>query len=284
MQIIRAFIDPEFAILRVALGAIFLASIAFGIIGSYVVAKRISYIAGAIAHSVLGGIGLSLYLRYRFEWTFFHPLLGALLAALISAVAIGLVSLRMKSREDTVIGAIWAVGMAIGLVFISKTPGYTDPMSYLFGNILMIGNADIWWLAALDVVIVVTAVLWYHKYQAIFFDEQFARLRGIRVELHYIGLLCLIATAIVLLITIAGSVLLIALLILPAAIASGLSRRFWQMILWSVALCFLFSATGLTLSYQWDLPTGPTIILIAGLVYFGSLGTKRIVALTRKRG
>ena len=283
MQIIHAFLDPEGAFLRVALCAILLASIAFGVIGSYVVAKRISYIAGAISHSVLGGIGLSLYLSYRLGWSIFHPLVGALAAALLSAVTIGFVSLRMKAREETVIGAIWAIGMAIGLIFIAKTPGYADPMSYLFGNILMISAQDLWWLAALDVVIIFTGVLWYHKYQAIFFDEQFARLRGIHVERHYIGLLCLVAAAIVLLITIAGSVLLIALLILPAAIATSFSHRFWQMMLWAVVLCFAFGATGLALSYAWDLPTGPTIIMVAGVAYFLSLGSKSILMPLYKR-
>ena len=143
----------------------------------------------------------------------------------------------------------------------------------------MISATDLWWLCALDLVLIITAVLWYHKYQAIFFDEQFAKLRGINVEGHTIGLLCLISAAIVLLITIVGSVLLIALLVLPAAIATAFAGRLWQMMVWAVFFCFAFGVTGLGLSYEWDVPTGPTIILVAGLVYFLSLGAKRIARL-----
>ena len=132
------------AFLQYALIMGLLASVACGVVGSYVVARRISYLAAGIAHSVLGGMGLARYLQVVHGWDWFHPLLGAGLAALLAATVIGLISLRAKEREDTAIGAVWAVGMAIGIIFITRTPGYNqDLMSYLFGNILMVTGNDL---------------------------------------------------------------------------------------------------------------------------------------------
>src|SRR5271167_4041305 len=133
LDAIRSTDAPAF---RYALIAGALSSVALGIIGTYVVTRRISYIAGAISHSVLGGIGAALYLQVVWHCRWCDPMFGAVTAALASALLIGAVSLRAKQREDTVIGAIWSVGMAVGLLFFAKTPGYSDPMSYLFGNIL----------------------------------------------------------------------------------------------------------------------------------------------------
>lgn len=259
--------NPDIAFLRYAFLAGILASVAFGIVGTYVVARRISYLAGAISHSALGGIGAALYLQKQVGWAWCRPMHGALAAALISAFVIGLVSLYARQREDTVIGALWAIGMAVGLLFLKKTPGYFDPMSYLFGNILMITKGDLWIIAGLDVLVVGLGVFFYSRFLAVCFDEEFARLRGVRVEAYYLLLLGLTALTVVLLVTVVGIVMVIALLTLPAAVAGQFSRRLWQMMGLSVVFCLVFTSTGLGVSYMYDLPSGPTIILLAGAVY-----------------
>lgn len=258
----------RFSFLQYALAAGILASIACGIMGSYVVARRITYIAGAIAHSVLGGMGAARYgeVVYGIDWL--HPLLGAAAAALVSALVIGLVSLKARQREDTVIGAVWAIGMAVGIMFIFKTPGYNENlMSYLFGNILMVSRGDLWLIAGLNILILTMGLLFYHQFLAVCFDEEFALLRGLKVQAYYLLLLCLIALTVVLLVSVVGVIMVIALLTLPAATASYFSRRLWQMMALSVLFSAFFTTGGLALSYTPGLPTGATIILLAGAVY-----------------
>ena len=242
-----------------------LASIACGIIGSYVVVKRIGYLAGGIAHAVLGGMGIAYYLDRS-------PIEGALVAALVFAFILGWVSLRMQQQEDTIIGALWAGGMAIGILFISKTPGYNvDLMSFLFGNILMIASEDLYWIAGLDLLILVIVFLFYKQFIAVSFDEEFAWLRGIPVERFYLLFLSLVALTIVILIQIVGLILVIALLTLPAAIAGLYVRSLNLMMVLATLFGIVFTTGGLALSYQPDLPPGPTIILLAGALYLLSL-------------
>lgn len=266
-EFFKALIDPDIPFLRLTLLAGLLGSFSFGMVGTYVIVRRISYIAGAIAHSVLAGIGLSLYLRVEIGLAWVDPMVGAVVAALISAMIIGFVSLYANQREDTVIGAIWAIGMAAGLLFMSATSGYLDPMSYLFGNVLLISAEDLLVIIVLDILIIGTIFFFYNKFLAICFDEEYARIRGIKVELYYILLLCLIALTVVLMVRIVGIVLVIALLTLPAAIASHFSRKLWQMMIIAIALCMTFIFSGLGFSYSLNLPAGPTIILIAGFIY-----------------
>lgn len=245
-----------------------LASIACGIIGSYVVTRRISYIAGAIAHSVLGGMGAARYMQVVYQWEWFHPLVGAVIAALISAMIIGLVSIKARQREDTVIGAVWAIGMAIGILFIFKTPGYNeDLMSYLFGNVLMVSSDDLWLIAGLDILIVAVGLAFYNQFLAVCFDEEFALLRGIRVEFYHLMLLCLTALTVVLMVTVVGIVMVIALLTLPAATAGHFSKRLWHMMALSTLFTIFFTTGGLALSYGPNLPPGATTIVLAGAVY-----------------
>ncbi len=176
-------------------------------------------------------------------------------------------SLYARQREDTVISAVWAVGMAIGLVFFAKTPGYVDPMSYLFGNILLISAHDVWLVAAMDVVVVALGLGFYPKLLALCFDEEFAELRGVRVKLYYLLLLCLTALTVVLLVRVVGIVLVIALLTLPAAVAGHFARQLWQMMAVAVLCCMAFVTAGIAVSYPSNLPSGPVIILIAGAAY-----------------
>lgn len=267
---IQALSDPDIPFLRYAFIAGALASVSFGIIGTYVVTRRISYIAGAISHCVLGGIGAALYFRETAGLQWLNPIHGAVVSALAAALIIGLVSLYARQREDTVIGALWATGMAVGLLFIARTPGYIDPMSYLFGNILMISKNDLWLMAGLDILVAGLGLFFYHKLVAVCFDEEFARLRGVRVEFYYLMLLCLTALTVVLLVTVVGIVMVIALLTLPAAVASQFSHRLWHTMGLSVFFCLVFNSVGLGISYSYDLPSGPTIIVLAGVVYLAA--------------
>jgi len=245
-----------------------LASVACGIIGTYIVVRRISYIADGIAHTVLGGMGASLYLHRVYHWHGMIPIYGALVSAVIAAAIIGLVSLWAKQREDTVISALWAVGMAVGIVFISLTPGYNeDLMGYLFGSILMVSSHDLWMLAGLDAVIVVVGLVFYNQFVAVCFDQEFARLRGVNVEVFYLLLLGLAALTVVILATVVGIVMVIALLTLPVGIAALFSTNMWHMMTISTILCALFTTSGLVLSYGPDYPAGATTIIIAGAAY-----------------
>lgn len=266
-EFINTVMNPEISFLRYALIAGILASVAFGVVGSYVVVKRISYIAGAISHCVLGGIGAALFLQknYGVEWC--SPMLGAVVSALLAALIIGLVSMHSKEREDSVIGALWVLGMATGILLISKTPGYIDPMSYLFGNILMITEYDLWLIAGLDVVVVILGILFYNKLLAVCFDEEFSRLRGVKTNLYYLFLLCLTAITIVMMVRIVGIVMVIALLTLPAAVAGQFSNRLWKMMIISTFLSIIYIVGGLAISYSPDLPSGATIVTFAGIVY-----------------
>jgi len=271
---------PRYPFLQHALLAGVLASVACGIIGSYVVTRKISYIAGSISHTVLGGLGAARYFQVVHGWDWFEPLYGAVLASLIAAIAIGLVSMRARQREATVIGALWAVGMAAGILFISQTPGYNeDLMSYLFGSILMVSAQDLWLIAGLDLLVVIVAALFYNQFLAICFDEEFARLRGIRVAGCYLLLLCMTALTVVLLVTVVGIIMVIAIITLPAAVAGEFTKRLWHMMLLSALLTVAFTTTGLALSYGPNLPAGATIIVIAGAAYLVSVVGVRLFRL-----
>jgi zinc transport system permease protein len=267
---VSAFIEAlgQFQFLRLALLAGVLSSIACGVVGTYVVARRITYLAGGIAHCVLGGIGMARWARAVYGWEWLHPLHGAIVAALLAAAIIGLVSLRARQREDTAISALYAVGMALGVLFLLKTPGYAgDLQSYLFGNILMVAEHQIWLIACLDVLVVLLGLAFYHQFLAVCFDEEFARLRGVAVEPYYLLLLGLTALTVVVLSSVVGIVLVIALLTLPVAITEHFCRSLWQMMAGAALLSCLFTVAGLVLSYESDLPAGPTIILLAGAAY-----------------
>jgi zinc transport system permease protein len=273
----QALADPDLAFLRYAFLAGMLSSIAFGITGTYVVTRRIAAIAGAISHCVLGGIGAALYLGVVHGWTWLLPIYGAIAAALVAAVLIGLVSLYARQREDTVIGAMWAIGMAVGVIFIKITPGYSpDIMSYLFGDILLITRSDLVLVLLLDAVVVGLCVLFYPKLLAVCFDEEFTKLRGVRTEVYYLLLLCLTALTVVLLMRVVGLIMVIALLTLPAAVAGHFTRRMGAMMGLAVVFCMGFTGIGLGYSYVRNLPSGAVIIVFAGLVYLAVVGGSRL--------
>ncbi len=276
-DVISALIDPDNQFLRYAFIMGTLASIAFGIIGTFVTVKRIGYLAGAISHSVFGGIGLALFLQVREGLTWFDPIFGAVIAAVIAAIVVGLVSIHAKEREDTIIGTIWAVGMASGILLIDMTPGYFNLSSYLFGDILLISQKDLLFVGCLDLLVLGTSILFFNHFFSVCFDNEFMSLRGINTTFFYLLLLILTALTIVLLVRIVGIVLVIALLTIPAAIASFYAKRLWQMMLYSIILCMLFSWMGLGLSYTYSLSSGPTIIVICGITYIFLLVFHKII-------
>ena len=266
-EFFAALVDPNLPFFRYAVLTGIFASIPFGMIGTYVVVRRISYIAGAISHCILGGIGAGLYLQNALGIAWFGPLQGAIVVALLASVILAMVSLYARQREDSVIGALWAVGMAIGLLFIARTPGYTDPMSYLFGNILLITRADLFFVIGLDVLVIGVIGFFYNTFLALCFDEEYAQLRGIRTHWLYLLLLCLVALTIVLLVRVVGIVMVIALLTLPAAIAGNFARNILQMMILATLFCTIFILAGLGASYSLDLPSGPVIIMVAAATY-----------------
>ncbi len=271
IDFVDALLNPDFQFLRNALIMGLLASVSFGVIGTYVVTRRISYLAGAISHAAFGGIGMALYLNRTFRLTWLDPIHGAIIFALAAAVITGLVSIHSKEREDTVIGAIWAVGMAVGLIFIDMTPGYFELSSFLFGDILLISSSDIILVIMLDIMILGSTFLFYNRLLAVCFDDEYAMLRGVNAHGYYIFLLCLTALTIVLMVRIVGIVMVIALLTLPAAIAGKMTHRMVPMMGIAVLLCMGFNSAGLAVSFAKGLSTGPTIILMAGGSYLAVL-------------
>ncbi len=266
----------QHSFLQHALLAGLLVSISCGIVGTYVVTRRITYLAGGIAHCVLGGMGFARYMQAVHDWQFFTPMLGALMAALGAAFIIGLVNIKAQERIDTVISAFWGLGMAGGILFISKTPGYgEDLMAYLFGNILLVTQRDLLIIAGLDICIAGIALLFHKQFVAVCFDEEFARLRGINTQLFYFLMLALTALTVVLLVSIVGIVMVIVLLTLPAAIAGRFCLRMGSMMTLAAGICAILTTAGLAVSYQPDLPAGATIIVLVGIAYLASLAYRR---------
>ncbi|GHV74344.1 membrane protein [Spirochaetia bacterium] len=271
-----ALLNPAFPFIRNALFAGLLSSVLFGVLGAMVTVRRIASLAGAISHAVLGGIGMALYLSQALIIPGFPPIAGALIFAVLSALIIGAVSLKAKQREDTVINAIWAIGMSIGVLFMAKTAGYTDPSSYLFGNILLISNRDLLLMAALDVLVLFLAWRFYPQLKACAFDEEFARVRGVPTNAIFLGLLIVTAAAIVLLQTFVGIVMVIAMLTLPAGTAGYFARSLGGMMLTSCIAAALFSAGGLVLGWSFDLPVGAMVVILAGVVFLAA-GAVRVL-------
>ena len=261
--------SANFPFLRNALFAGLLSSVLFGTIGAVVTVRRIASLAGAVSHAVLGGIGLALYLSASGILPGLPPIAGALVFAILSAVIIGFVSLRAKQREDTAISAIWAIGMSLGVLFMAKTPGYTDPATWLFGNILLISGRDLLLLAILDILVLFLAWRFYAQIEAASFDAEFARIRGVRLDALFMILLAITAVAIVLLQTFVGIIMVIAMLALPSGCAGVFSRSLGGMMLLSCVFSAAFSVCGVAAGWVFDLPVGAVTVIIAGAVFLG---------------
>ncbi|MBD3344159.1 MAG: iron chelate uptake ABC transporter family permease subunit [Chitinivibrionales bacterium] len=267
----------RYTFLQLALAAGLLTSVSSGVVGSLIVVRRSTYIAGAISHCILGGMGVARFFQTVYDISWLTPLTGAVIAALIAALIIGWVTVYGKERIDSILSIIWALGMAIGITFIMKTPGYgQDLMSYLFGSILMVSSQDVLLMAILDLIIIAAVVLFYNRILAVCFNEEAALAKGIPVGLYIMIIHILTALTTVLLVQVVGIVLVIALLTLPAATVSRFTHRLSSMMLWSSVLCMILIVLGLIISYSPELPVGATIIELSGLVYLGALGMSRL--------
>jgi zinc transport system permease protein len=253
-----------------------LASFACGVIGTYVVAKRIASLSGGLAHAAFGGVGLG-YLAG------FPPMLGAIGFGVGSALAIGLLSRRLGSALDTVIAMVWAIGMALGVLFVGLVPGYApDLTGYLFGSLLYVSSSYVWAVAALDLLVAVVVALLFKEFQAVAFDEDWSALAGVRVEPILLGLLTLAALAILTLLRVVGVILAIALLTIPAATARQWAHGLAGMMAVATALCAVSVVTGLLGSYaladayELSAPPGPLIVLVSAALHAGSSALRRV--------
>lgn len=236
-----------------------LVSIASGVIGSLVVVNRMVFLSGGVAHTAYGGIGLAVYFGFPI---FF----GASLFAVAAALFMAYITLHQRQRMDTFIGLIWAVGMAIGIILIDLTPGYNvDLLSYLFGSILAVSREDIYYMSALVAAIVVIVTVGYRDILAVSYDSEYAALRGINVPFFYTLILVMSALTVVIAIKVVGLILVIALLTIPIYIAEKLSNSLGKMMIISGLLSTVFTLIGLFLSYQYDLTSGATIIMVSAL-------------------
>ena len=255
----------QYDFMRNALIAGLLVSITCGIIGTYVVVKRIVFISGGIAHAAYGGIGMS----YFFGW---NPVLGAIIFSLASAFGMGFVQRKTKERADSIIGVMWAIGMAIGIIFLDLTPGYkADLMSYLFGSILAVPVSDLWVMLIMNLVILLLVLLFYKELLGITFDEQYALVLNVPVHWMYLLLMAMIGFSVVMLMRVVGLIMVIALLTIPASIGAMFLRDIKKIMLVASLLGMIFTTLGLFASYFLNLTSGATIILIAGLAYIISL-------------
>lgn len=245
-----------------AILASFLASIACGIIGTYIVIKRLVFLSGGISHSAYGGIGLGYLLS-------FNPIFGAVISSLLGAIFVSQMRKSKMENEDTLIGIIWAFGMALGVLFIGLAPGYApDLMSYLFGNILTVSKSEIILMASADIIIILAVSLFFKQFQSITFDEEYSQTIGLNVDLFYLILFALIALTLVLLIKLVGIILVVALLTIPAAISKMLSKSLKSMMILSIIFGLVFTIFGLLISYYLNLPSGSAIIIISVIGYF----------------
>jgi zinc transport system permease protein len=255
----------QYEFMRNALISGILVSISCGIIGSLVVANRIVFISGGIAHAAYGGIGLAFYAG-------FSPVLGSALFSVGVSMIMGVASFKNRERSDTLIGVMWAIGMALGVILIDLTPGYNvDLMSYLFGSILSVPNSDILVMVLLDAMIFLLVVKFYKEFLAMSYDEEFSLVVGMPVRLFYFILLGMIALSVVMIIRIVGLILVIALLTIPPYIAEKYTGSMAKMMFLSTILSVAFSLAGLWFSYNYNLTSGATIILVAGVTFFISL-------------
>jgi zinc transport system permease protein len=264
-------------IIKGLLGAIF-ASITAGLAGTYVVSKRMVFLSGGITHASFGGIGIGYFIGI-------NPVVGAAVFGIMSALGVEYLSVKQKIREDSAIGILWAFGMAIGIIFIYLTPGYTpNLMSYLFGSILTVSRADIIALGVMSAILILYFGIFYRTILYISFDEVFARTYSSYVDVFKYITTSLIALTIVLNIRMAGVVLVISLLTIPPNIAMLFTRVYFKIVIWSVIAGFIGTATGYAISYYAGIPVGATIIFTLVIIWvFVRTVTLLIMKLSKRR-
>lgn len=238
-----------------------LASIACGLIGTYIVTRRLVFISGGLTHASFGGIGLGLY-------TGIPPILSAAVFAVLSAFGVEWLSKRKDMREDSAIAVFWTLGMAVGIIFTFLSPGFAPDLSaYLFGNILTITRSDLALLAALAAVLAIFFGLYLRPIVYVAFDREFARSQGIPVQMFEYALMMLIALTIVACLRMVGIVLVISLLTIPQMTANLFSHRFHRIIWLSMGIGYLSCLGGLYFSFQKNIPSGASIIFFSILIY-----------------
>ncbi len=261
----------QFEFMRNALMAGLLTSLICGIMGTLVVVQRVVFLSGGIAHAAYGGIGLAFFMGWPL-------LIGTIGFALIAAIIMATVTLKAKHRADTIIGVTWAVGMALGIILLDLTPGYhVDLMSYLFGSILTVPNTDLWIMLCVGAVLVGMTAYFYHDLLAMGYDEEFASVRGVPVRQLYLGMMAMLAVAIVMIIQVVGLILVIALLTIAPYIVEKYAKSLATMMLWASLLNTLFTVCGLWLAYRFDLTSGAAIILVAALFFLIERGGHALV-------
>jgi zinc transport system permease protein len=243
------------------IGAIF-TSISCGFIGTYIVTRRIVFISGGISHASFGGVGIAYFLGI-------NPIIGAAFFSLVSALGIEFFHKKLDLRKDSLIGMIWSFGMALGIIFVTLTPGYSSNlMVYLFGNILTVSGSDILIMAFMTVIIVMVFALFFKIILNIAFDEEYAKTLGIPIIAYNYLLIGLVALTIVINIRIVGIILIISLLTIPQATASLFTKKFKHIILYSIGFGFISSISGLYISYILNIPSGATIIFMSLFIFF----------------
>ena len=256
-----------------------LASIACGIIGTYVVVKRVVFISGGIAHTTFGGIGFAYYLQYL-GISFIEPLVGALIFALAAAIVMGLPFIRSRLREDSIIGILWVVGMALGVLFLNQVDRseilVQDPVSILFGNVLLIKMQDIYLMFGLLILIIFVTIFLYKDLHILTFDEEFARISGVKVDMLYMILMILIAFTTVVLIKVVGVILVIAMLTIPAAISNLFTHNLKNMMFFAIIIGCIVTFYSSLLSLNFDLPPGATIVISLAFLFIIALLIKNI--------
>ncbi|MBN2333075.1 MAG: metal ABC transporter permease [Deltaproteobacteria bacterium] len=244
-----------------ALLAALLVSVTCGVIGTLVVVNRLVFLAGGIAHAAFGGVGVAYYFGLP-------PLPCTALFSVIAALAMGGISMISKSRPDTIIGAMWAIGMAVGIILVDLTPGYhADLFGYLFGSILAVSTIDLVYIIVIDLLVLMIVYRYHHELLAISYDPEYAEVCGLPVRVIQGAMLVLVALSIVVLIRVVGLILIIALLTIPAAIAEELTPSIRNMMLLAVGISIGCIVGGLLLSFLFDLTSGATIILLTAVVY-----------------
>ena len=267
----------QFEFMRNALMAGLLASLICGVIGTLVVVNRLVFLSGGVAHSAYGGIGLAFF----FGWPY---LVGATGFAVAVSMIMAAVSLKSKQRADTIIGVMWAVGMAVGILLLDMTPGYNvDLMSYLFGSILSVPVSELFSMAALTVLVLCLVAYFYEDLLAMSYDEEFAQVRGVPVRPLYFMLIGIIAVTVVMVVQVVGLILVIALLTIPPYIAEKYTRSLFQMMMVSCILGMLFITGGLLGAYVYDLTSGAAIIFLAGAGFALSMAVDRFLTYRRKK-
>lgn len=260
----------QYEFMQNAVMAAVLSSLICGLLGTVIVVKRLVILAGGIAHAAYGGIGIAAFLGVPLR-------AGALVFSAFLSLVMGRITLMNRTRADTVIGVIWAVGMAIGVICVDLTPGYgVDLMSYLFGSILSVSRIDLYMMAAIGVSGCILFFRYYRIILVYIYDEDFARTRGVRVDLIHHLLVLFLSISVVLVIRVVGLILIIALLTIPPHIAEGHSKSLAGMVILSSLLSLLFSLCGLWLSYIFDLTSGASIIMVAGTGYLISILMKSL--------